>query len=418
MKTKKLPLFILALLLCLSFAACNNTSQIATPAADGPTADSAETPVAIEPIKIGHIVDLTGVQAMTGEEAKRALEFAIDALGGEFAGRPVEIIVSDAQDQPSVAVDVAKKMVEVDGVSAIFGPTQPGQKSAVAEYMATVGIPLIFYNATPSTLMMGNDWLVGSGGSTPQLPTVMADYVYNELGYVTINTVSMDNVGFRSFVDPFVDAFKKLGGTVLTQQWAPIPCADWAPYLVNLEDADAIVAWASGSDAISLWSAWYEMGFNEKMPMVAPHHGGFTDYFVPTALSNNNPAAAEAMLGALAPILYVYDIQTPENEAFVDAWTAKFGSVPANNLPGSCYQAALLLKTAVESINGDTTPDKLIKAVFEADVVGPEGRLFFDNSNVATKDVYIVKVVKLDDGSYNYAEVKTYKNVAPEGFGN
>ena len=198
-----------------------------------------------EPIKIGHIVDLTGTQAMTGMEAERALDFALKAMGGEIAGHPIEIIVGDAQDSTTGAVDAARKMVEVDGVSVIFGPTQPGQKSAVAEYAAEAEIPVIFYNASPSYLVDGNDWVVGAGGATPQLPTVMADYVYNTLGYTTVNTLSMDNVGFRSFIEPFVETYEGLGGTVVHRAWAPIGCPDWAPYLVSMEEADAIIAWAS-----------------------------------------------------------------------------------------------------------------------------------------------------------------------------
>ncbi|MGN1004151.1 MAG: ABC transporter substrate-binding protein [Oscillospiraceae bacterium] len=429
MPAKKFLAFVLALTLALAlFTGCSKKptagdekpSDTGSSAVDGGAeqSDTSEAPpeeVSKEPIKIGHIVDLTGTQAMTGMEAERALDFALKAMGGEIAGHPVEIIVGDAQDTTTGAVDVARRMVEVEGVAAIFGPTQPGQKSAVAEYAKEVGIPVIFYNASPTYLLEGNDWVVGAGGATPQLPTVMADYVYNTLGYTTVNTLSMDNVGFRSFIEPFVENYEALGGTVVHQAWAPIGCSDWAPYLISLKEADAIIAWASGSDAISLWKYWYDMGFSERMPMIAPHHGGFTDYFVPKAIAASGSKAADAMLGALSPMLYVYDIDTPENKAFIDLWKAEFGSVPSNNLPGSCYQAFLLFKTAMESINGDTDPDKLIEAIFNADVTGPEGHLFFDGSHAATKDVYITKVIQMEDGSYNNAVVTVYEDVPPTG---
>jgi branched-chain amino acid transport system substrate-binding protein len=209
-----------------------------------------------ESIKIGHICDLTGVEAMTGEVAKRALEFAVKSLGGQIAGRPVEIILGDAQGQPSVAVVVARKMVEQDQVAAIFGPTQIGQKTAVGGYIKTVGIPLFLYNPTPTGILGSNDWLVGTGGATPQLPSVMADYLYNELGYRKVHTLGMDNTGGRSYIDPFVEVFKKLGGTVVSQQWAPVPCPDFGPYLTTLSDADALVAWTSSADSLALWTAW------------------------------------------------------------------------------------------------------------------------------------------------------------------
>ena len=51
-----------------------------------------------------------------------------------------------------------------------------------------------------------------------------------------------------------------------------------------------------------------------------------------------------------------------------------------------------------------------------ADITGPEGRTVFENgSNIATKDVFVVEVVQLEDGSYNYGLVKEYANVSPAG---
>jgi len=424
---KKVTAFVLVFCMLFALAACASdsgtssspsaqSSASASASASASESASASASANTEPIKIGHIVDLTGSEAATGAEAERALQFAIDALGGEFAGRPVEVIVGDAAGDTATAVDQARKMVESDGVVAIFGPTQAGQKTAVAEYAAGAGVPLIFYNGTPSALFEGNKWLVGAGGDNRQMPSVIADYSYNELGYRTVTTISMDNVGFRTFIESYIAFFEKLGGTAVQQQYAPLPTSDWSSYLVNLSDADAIMAWATGSNAISLFSAWYEMGTYETMPITAIMHGGFTDYFVLNAVSGINPEIAEAILGTIAPICYVYDIDTPENEAFVEAWVAEYDSVPQTNLPGLCYQAALLLKTAVEDIDGDTTPENLIDAIFSADINGPTGHLYFEDSQAATMTVYIAEVVRLEDGSYNYCVVKTYKDVPPTGY--
>lgn len=414
---KSLGILALIMTVMMILTACGGGGSTQAPT-ESTAADPAETTAADpastgEPIKIGHIVDLTGVEAMLGEEYKKALEFAVESLGGQFAGRPVEIIVGDAQNQPSVAVDVAKKMVEVDKVAAIFGPTQTGQKSAVAEYMKEAGIPLIFYNPTPEAFMHGNDWVVGANGGLPQMPSVMADYAYNELGYRTVTTITWDNIGARAFVDGFAETFKKLGGTVVQQQYTPIPAADFSPYLVTLKDADALVAWASGSDAIALWNAYYDLGIYKKIPIITPMHGGFVDYYIADAVAKGNPEAAELMLGTYAAIMYVHDIPIPENEEYVKGWTEAFGTRP-RFCEGSVPQAVYLLNAAIESLNGDTDPEKLIKAIFDVDFTGPEGHQFFDNSHAATKDVHVAKVVKLDDG-YNYETVKTYKDVPPTG---
>lgn len=408
---------LLALCMPLALAACGGGTPPAAsaPASSAPASEAAPEPTATEPIKIGHICDLTGTEANAGEEAKRCLEFAVDLLGGKIAGREVQIIVGDAQSDSSRATDVARQMVEQDGVVAIFGPTQAGHKAAVAEYMETAGIPLIPYNGTPAALFEGSDWLVGAGGMNPQMPTVMADYAYNDLGYKTASILTMDNMGFRAFSNDFKRVFEALGGTVTQEQYAPFPADDWSPYMAAMQDADAIMAWTTGSNAIALWKEWYTMGVNQRMPMSAFMASAFTDYYIVGAVKASHPEAADAILGTVAPSMYVYNIETPENEAFVKAWTEKFGSVPQTNVAGLCYQAYLLFHTAVEALGGDTTPESLITQIFATDINGPTGRLFFEGSHAATMDVYIVKVIQMEDGSYNYGIVKTYEDVPPAG---
>lgn len=422
---KKLTALILTLCIIFALGACGGTGDTEKagefPSSTQVTGTASQVTVQpseqnLEPIKIGHIVDLTGNEASTGMEAQRSLQFAIDAIGGEIAGHPVEIIVCDGQGTPATAADVARQMVEGDKVACILGPTQAGQKSAVSEYMATVEVPLIFYSGSPAGLFASNEWLVGAGGANPQIPTVMADYAYNVLGYRKVNVITMDNVGFRSFTDLFEKTFTELGGEILTQQYAPLPCSDWTPYQIGMSsDADAIVAWMTGGDAIAFWRMWYESGLYEKMPVMPVMQAAFTDYYILDALNNINPDIANAVLGTVSPTMYVYDSPVPENQEFIELWKAEYGSYPSTNLPGQCYQVALLLKEAIKATGGDTEPEALRSALFAADFTGPAGHLSFADSNVGTRDVYIVENVKLDDGSFNYSIITEYKDVPPEG---
>ena len=432
---KKIIAMLLALVMVFALVACGTADEPQkepekTPEATAPAQPDEkpeeskpveETPAAPtgEPIKIGHIADLTGVEANTGIQAVQGMDFAVKLINanGGINGRPVEIITEDAQSNAATAANAARKLITNDKVVAIVGPTQIGHKGAVAEVVKELKVPAIYYNGTPAYMLKGNEWIVAAGGATPQMPTVMADYCYNELGYRTVHILTMDNTGYKSYLTPFMDTFKALGGTIASEQYAPIPCADWAPYLASLTDADAVISWASGSDGISLWKAWYDMGISDRMPLIAAMHGGFTDFFIGNALSKTHPSALEAMLeNAYAPILYTYSSEHAENKAFVEAWKAEFGAVPGGtNMPGATYQAMLLLKTAVESIEGELTTTALRDALFASDIVGPEGHLVFNNSQVATKDVHIVRPFQMEDGSFNYEVVKTYKDVAPDG---
>ena len=434
---KKLIAIFLALCLVLAFAACstatpaNNADTTPTPTlAPSDTKAPSDTPSSGEsstggndgalsdqsPLKIGLICDLTGNEATTGQVTQEALEFAIKHFG-DIGGKNVELVVEDAGGDAAAAADKTRKMVEEDGVHVVFGPTQAGQKAAVVAYCDEAEVPLIFANGTPSYLFNTSNWLIGSGGANPQMTSVIADYVYNELGYRKVHILTMDNTGFRTFSDDFSKSFTALGGEIGEEYYVPFSVGDWSSYFaaMSTDGIDGIMAWSTGATAISLWKSYNEMGMNEKLPISAILSSAFTDYYICNALEASGSGAAEDILGTIAPAQYSYDIDTPENAQFIEDWTAEFGEIPNMNLSGLVFDAYQVVVEAVKATDGDTSAEPLRDAMLAVDFNGVSGHIVFPASGAAARDTYIVKVVKLDDGSYNYSVVTCYEDVPPEG---
>ncbi len=395
-----------------------DSEETTTENTDSTSGDASDTEGTIY---IGHICDLTGVETMTGQEAKTALEFAVDRINeedGGIAGRQVEVITMDAQGDSTTAVDAARQLVENNHVVAIFGPTQVGHKNAVGAYATSVGVPVIYYNGTPTEIVEDNDYIIATGGSTNQMPTAMADYIYNELGYRTINTITQENTGGENYMQPLIDKFEELGGTVLSSQEVPTDESDTSAYLLNLKDADCIVAWLSGSQAINLWTNWYDLGVSERMPMYGCTHGGFTDYFICESLEETSPEVVDAMLeDTIVPITYALSLDNTKNDEFAQAWKEEYGTTSENtNLPGACFTALLVFKSAVESIGGSTESEALYNALQQVDTDTPEGHVYFSNgSRIAVRDVHICKLIRTDDGTFSYELLDTYEHVPAEG---
>lgn len=432
---KKIIAMLLALAMVFALAACGSTADDEQKNTDAPAVSDTtennentdtkepENETSGEPIKVGHLCDLTGVEAMTGGEAKAAMDFAVQYIG-EICGRPIEVIHKDTQSSSSAAADAVRSLVEEDGVDVVFGPTLIGHKAAVASVAGAYEIPVVFYNPTPESMVSGSEWVLAASGSTPQMPTAMADYVYNELGYTKVVTLTKDDSGGKSYMNPFTDNFEAMGGEVLGQAWAPAEdTTDYTNYLMSVaayaDEADCLIAWTSASSALQLWKAWYQLGLNETLPIVAVMHGAFTDSFICDALTATDPDLVEEIKGTYAPMTWAYNLESAENQDFVAAYqAANDGAYPiGNNLPGATVQALLLLKAGVEALDGDTSDHAALRdAMLAADITGPEGRTVFeDGSNIATKSVYIVDVVQLENGAYNYSLVKEYADVPPEG---
>ena len=435
---KKTIAMLLALVMLFALAACSNTSDnkdsgnsgtnTSTPNTDNTNntdntgnGDGTIDRSDLGPIKIGHICDLTGTDALTGKQAQEAMDYAKEYVGA-ICGREVEIIHKDSQSSASAAADAARALIEEDEVDVIFGPTMIGHKMAVANVVKNYEVPAVFYNPTPTVPdIMNNEWVVGAAGSNPQMPTVMADYVYNELGYRKVVTLTKDDAGGTSYMDPFTKNFEALGGEVLVQRWVSNEATDYSSDLIALADsgADCLVAWTSGSAAIQLWQEWYNMGLNKTLPMVAVFHGAFTDTFICDALSNVNADLVAEMQGTVAPMTWAYNAGDPEIDNFIAAFREDHdGAYPiGNNLAGATVQNMILLKAAVEALEGDTTDKAALRdALLASDITGPEGRTNFENgSNMANKDIYVVEITTLDDGTYNYSFLKKYENVPVGG---
>jgi ABC-type branched-subunit amino acid transport system substrate-binding protein len=429
-------LFVLLFVIALTVVACGTTTTTAAPASSETTAPastettapastettapaSTETTAAsTEPIKVGHIVDLTGFEANVGSTFKAGLDYAF--TNAKIGSRPVQVVEVDSKSDTAAAVDAAKRLVEQEKVSAIFGPTQIGQKTAVAEYCKSVGVPLILYNPTPLDAVKDNPWVFAFGGTPNQTASVSADYAYTDLGYKTVTMITTDDTAGRSWADPWKAKFEALGGKVVQQQWTPFS-DDYTSYLTAMDEADAVVAWFGGSSGIAFLSQYLELGIDKKMPIIALYHGGFTDPWLINTIAKDNPDGAKRLVGTIAPMAWDPDSKDQASVDFVKGLTPLLPYGPPGDAGYSCtVQAVQGFLAAAATIQGDLTGDALSKALLADKFTGPEGPEFFAaGDQAATKNVYIMKVISIDipgKGTiYKYATVKPYEAVPPTG---
>ena len=80
------------------------------------------------PVKVGGILPLTGSMAPITKKISQAAELAFEHVnaGGGIKGCPVQFILRDDQGQPTVGVDAAKYLVEVEKVAAFTGTISSG----------------------------------------------------------------------------------------------------------------------------------------------------------------------------------------------------------------------------------------------------------------------------------------------------
>jgi branched-chain amino acid transport system substrate-binding protein len=368
---------------------------------------------AADVIKIGHMRPLTGPMAQTSQEMVRSFNWAFERVGYEVAGKKIEIILGDSEANAEKAIDVARKMVEKDKVALVVGPIQGGEVMPVAAYMNRAGIPhLVTTQEPPPVVLQKMKWTISSGGTEPQGPSPMGVYAYEKAGFRKIVAISGDFTPGHGFLGAFIDAFKKKGGEVVQEVYTPYPTQDFGPYLTALKDADAVVAWLDGDQAIKLLTQYHEFGIDKRMPIVGATWGAFLAPYILGALP---PEAADATIGYLTPTAYSPLLETPFNKQWVADFKAKFHFTPEDTSAGA-YQGAMCVIEALKATGGNTSPEKLRQALLAVKFESPFGQVSFDpETGVRNMDMHISEVVK-QDGEYLWRPIYTYKNVPALGY--
>src|ERR1700694_4986125 len=73
------------------------------------------------PLKLGGILDMSGLYAdITGPGSEMAAKMAVEDFGGEVLGRKIEIVTADHLNKADLAANIARDMLDNQGVEMLF----------------------------------------------------------------------------------------------------------------------------------------------------------------------------------------------------------------------------------------------------------------------------------------------------------
>jgi ABC-type branched-subunit amino acid transport system substrate-binding protein len=122
------------------------------------TACPVERPPPLEPIKVGVLNPISGPLQSLGpswENAARLAAESVNAGGGLFDGRPLELVFKDSATDKAVAVAAAQELID-EGVVGIVGPATSGESGEVVNVVTEAQIPMISCCATAAELTSAN----------------------------------------------------------------------------------------------------------------------------------------------------------------------------------------------------------------------------------------------------------------------
>ena len=214
-----------------------SAEQAAAPATQqqSDTSEDSRTP---GPLKIAFLGDLTGGLAEIGVEMRDGFLLAIKHIndaGGVF-GQPVEFLVGDTNTDPTIAVEEARRMIEIEGAHVIVGAHSSTNSIAVAESITgPAGIPQISPASSSPQLAVAadNDFLFRATLNDKVQGPALAQLVADQ-GYTNVGVIYRDDAWGQGIAEAFEQSFtESFAGTVVSIAVTP----QQASYLSEIQQS-------------------------------------------------------------------------------------------------------------------------------------------------------------------------------------
>ena len=356
---------------------------------------------AVDPIKIGMPLALTGPLGSVGQEMKNGAELwaKVENAKGGLLGRPIQLFITDTAGDPATCVRKAQELVERNDCHVFFGMTLSSEALAVVPKLAE-------WNA----IFMSSDNGDGRLTASSFVPNFFRSNISGPMGTRAVSlylrdssfkhfyALGMDYAWGRGSVAVFEDELKKAGRPLIGTVFSPIGTTDFATYITKIRasGADALYMVLAGDDYNAFLTQAKQYRLSDKVQLL-------TEVVDLTSIR----AVGDAAVGLIGSTRYTYTLDNPANKEFVALWQKEYGKLPDNN-EGEQWQACQVLAEGIRKAGGVET-DKLRAALETVAIDSIKGHVAIRAcDHQAIQQGYIVKVVKQENAMPAPQVIATY----------
>jgi branched-chain amino acid transport system substrate-binding protein len=358
------------------------------------------------PIKIGFIAPLSGAYAQNGRDILNGLLLYLEEIGYRAGDRPIQLVIEDDEAVPATGLTKARKLIERDGVHLMAGALLSSTGYALAPYIDSVGIPMLYpvVSADDLTQRRRSQWIVRTGYSGSQPSHAFGEYAYRELKLRKVATIALDYAFGWESVGGFARTFQADGGVVVQKIWCPVSVHDFAPYLAQVSrDVDAVYALVLGRAALQFMRQYTEFGLKKRILLIGA--GTTTDEHV-------LPSMGDEAIGVITALHYSAALDTPANRRFVAAYRARYHKVPSYYAE-SMYTGAKWIAAAAARVDGRVEDRaafmRALRGVTVTDL--PRGPVELDDYGNPIENVYVRRVERVN-GELQNTVIATFPRVS------
>lgn len=353
------------------------------------------TPASAEDVvKVGIIGPYSGLFASFGENFRRGVELYQKVNGDTAGARKVEFLYRDLPSvEPAKAKNLAQDLIVKDGVEYLGGLFFTPNALAVLPLLQQGKVPLVVFNAATSVLTKQNPLVVRTSYTMWQ-NVAPAAKLARQRKIDKMVTVVSDYAAGLDAEKAFKTTFEENGGTIIETIRIPLGTTNFAPAIQRIKDANpqgVFVFVNGGAPAVGFVKAFDENGLK-----------GAGIKFITTGdvtVETDLPAMGASALGIESTYSYAVSHKSPENEKFVAAYKAMFGSADALNMAAvAAYDGARIIYKMIEATGGKREPAQAVDAVKGFAWESPRGPVKIDPVTRHIDQNIYIRTVEIQNG--------------------
>ncbi len=192
-----------------------------------------------QPIHIAYWMVVAGPDASLGTDTKRGVEIAIQDKGGKLLGHPIKLSGQDEGCNAEGGQAAATKIASDPTVVAAIGSNCSSAARPGAPILWKAGIPTVSPSNTAPYLTDPKrgpeyDGYLRTAHNDKVQGAVAAQFAIKKLGVKTAATIHDGSVYAEQLQAVFAEEFKKLGGTITSQEAVAPTDTDMRPVLTKI----------------------------------------------------------------------------------------------------------------------------------------------------------------------------------------
>ncbi len=168
-------------------------------------------------VKIGAILPLTGNLASYGVDTRKAVELAVEQLNnqGGLNGKKIIVVFEDSQGQSSKAVNICKKLIEIDKVIGILGPITSPEVLSISPLANRGKVPIISPSSTSVDISNAGEYVFRTINADNIETIAFSKFVKSRFNNLRIAIIANQAAGTLSYANSFEKYYNDLDHKVI-----------------------------------------------------------------------------------------------------------------------------------------------------------------------------------------------------------